>query len=62
VGSNSFVDKIKSLMGAGAIGRKIIETGDSYQLREPAAPYIALLGTKKSDIGPENTYFWDDID
>lgn len=62
VGSNSFVDKIKSLMGAMAMGRKIIETGDSYQLREPAASYIAFLATKKSDIGPENAYFWGDSD
>jgi putative transposase len=57
VGSNSLVDKIKSLMGSMAIGRKIVESGDSHQLREPAAPYMAHLGAKKNDIEAENTYF-----
>ena len=46
-------------MGALAIGRKRMEAGDSYQLREPAVPYIAHFVGKKSDIGPENTYFWE---
>jgi len=60
VGNKSFVEKIKSLMGAMAMGRKSTQTGGSYQLREPAAPYIALIGAKKSDIGPENSYLWND--
>jgi hypothetical protein len=47
-------------MGAMAIGRKSTEIGESYQLREPAAPYITHLGVKKSDIGPENAFFWDE--
>jgi len=45
-------------MGALAIGRKSTETGDSYQLREPAVPYIAHFGGNKGDIGPENTWLW----
>ena len=36
-----------------------MEAGDSYQLREPAVPYIAHFVGKKDDIGPENTYLWD---
>jgi hypothetical protein len=32
------------------------------QLREPAAPYMDLLGAKKNDVGPENTYFWGNSD
>jgi putative transposase len=58
VGNRSFVERIKSLMGALAIGRKNIATGKSFQLREPAVPYGAHLGGKKSNIGPGNTYFW----
>lgn len=61
VGNISFVEKIKSLMGVMAIGRKTTEIGESFQLREPVAPYIAHFGVKKRDIGPENAYFWDDI-
>jgi len=62
VGSNGFIDRIKSLMDARAIGRKIIEMGGSYQLREPGASYMVHLGTKQNNIGPENTCFWYDID
>lgn len=61
VGSKSFVEEIKSVMGAKATGRKSTEAGESYQLREPATAYIGLLGDKKSHIGPENTYLWTDI-
>ena len=60
-GNRSFVEKMKSLMGGLAIGRKSIEAGESYQLREPAITYGAHLGVKKSDMAPENTYFWDVI-
>lgn len=61
VGNRSFVERIKSIMGVLAIGRKSIEVGESYQLREPATPYVAHFGAKKGNIGSENTYFWDVI-
>ena len=61
VGNKSFVEKVNSLMGVLAIGRKGIEGGESYQLREPAIAYGAHFGVKKSDMAPENTYFWDVI-
>ena len=47
------------MMGVLAKGRKSVVVGDSYHLREPAAPYSALLGGKKDDIGSENTCFGD---
>ena len=56
VGNRSFVERVKFLMGVLAIGRKSTEAEDSYQLREPAALYIAHFGVKKDDIGPENTW------
>ena len=46
-------------MGVLARGRKSIEVGDSYQLREPPVPYRALFGGKKDDIGLDNTWLWD---
>jgi len=58
VGSRSFIEKVKSLMGITAIDRKRIETGESYQLREPQIPYGDHLGAEKSHIGLENTYLW----
>ena len=48
-------------MGALAIGGKSIEARQAYQLREPAVLYGAQFDAKKSDIEPENTYFWGDI-
>jgi putative transposase len=58
VGNRSFVERVKSLMGVLAIGRKSLEAGDSYQLREPVSPYIVPSGVKKNDIGLENTWLW----
>jgi putative transposase len=58
VGSRGFVDGVKSILGALALGRKNIETGESYQLREHSIPYSSHFGVKKGDIGPKNTYFW----
>ena len=58
VGSRGFVDGVKSILGALALGRKNIETGESYQLREHSILYSAHFGVKKGDIGPKNTYFW----
>jgi len=61
VGNRRFVERIKSVMGVLAIGRKSIEVGESYQLREPATAYGAHSGAKKGNIGSDNTYFWDVI-
>ncbi len=44
VGNKSFVERVKSLMGVLAIGRKRIEDGESYQLREPPVFYGPLFG------------------
>ena len=58
VGSRGFVDRLKSILGVLTLGRKPIETGKSYQLREHSIPYGVHFGFKKGDIGPKNTYFW----
>jgi putative transposase len=54
VGSRTFVDKVKALLGFRAKGRKVIEAGEGYQVRESPVSYKA----KKEARGPENTYFW----
>jgi putative transposase len=58
VGNRSFIEKVKSLLGFRAKGRKVHGVEKGYQLREGPAPYNALFGAKKRDIGPENTYLW----
>ena len=59
VGSRGFVDRAKSILGALAIGRKSIEAGEAYELREPSIPYGSHFWAKKGDIRPKNTYPWD---
>jgi hypothetical protein len=54
-----FIGNIKALMGGMALGRRRIESGESFQLRETQSSYIALFGAKKSDIAPVNTCFLD---
>ena len=46
-------------MGGMALGRKVLETEESYRLKEVQYPYIAHSGAKKSEIGAQNTYVWD---
>jgi len=58
VGSERFIGNVKSLMGAMASGRRNIEAGESFQLRETQSPYIDHSGGKKNEIDPVNTFFW----
>jgi len=58
VGNRPFVEKVKALLGFRAKGRKIIRSGEGYQVREAPARYNEFLGAEKEDIGPENTYSW----
>ena len=57
VGSESFIAGVKRKMGVAAKGRKQIDGGDSYQLREKQSSYGAHSGAKNSDIEVKNTYF-----
>ncbi len=59
VGSRSFIEDVKTLLGFRAKGRDVIEGSEGYQLREGAAHYQALFEAEKEDIGPENTYLWE---
>ena len=59
VGSKSFVRSIKEELGILAQGRKILETGDDYELREAIGIYEAEIDSKKEHIGVQNRQFWD---
>jgi len=48
------------MLGGLARGRKVKKTGEGYQLREPSVAYGDHFGVEKDDIGPKNTYFWND--
>jgi hypothetical protein len=59
VGSRSFIENVKALLGFRAKGRDVTKDCEGYQLREGDAHYQALFEAESDDIGPENTYLWD---
>lgn len=59
VGGERFIRNIKAMMGGMAAGRKCMEAGESYQLRETPSPYIDHFGDKKSEIDAINAYVWE---
>ena len=52
------VKNIKQALGIGAKGRKVVEVGEAYQLREPQISYLANYDLENDDIGAGNTYLW----
>jgi hypothetical protein len=56
-GSEGFIERVKALMGLKAIGRRRIEAGKSFRLREPRISYGDDSGAKKSDMGQDNAYY-----
>jgi hypothetical protein len=60
VGSRSFIENVKALLGFRAKGREVRQGGGSgYQLREGAAQYKAFFRVEKDNIDHENTHIWD---
>ena len=43
-------------MGCMALGRKVLESGESFQLKEDQYSYIAHFRAKKIDMDAQNTY------
>jgi len=58
VGSERF-ENTKQQLRIRAKGRKVVEAGAAYQLREPQVSYLVNSGPENDDIGAENTYCWD---
>ena len=58
VGDKQFVAEIKSKLGAKAMGRRAVETGEDYELREDQNPYSDDLGPKNSSLRLKNDHFW----
>ena len=58
VGGKVYVEKVKDQMGYTAIGRKVVENGDSFLLREPQISYQSI-SDKAVGLQPEdNTIYW----
>lgn len=58
VGDKVYVEKVKDQMGYKAIGRKVIENGDSFVLKEIQQPYQSIFD-KAIRLEPENhTIYW----
>ena len=53
VGSKTFIEKMKKVLGYRAKGRKIISADDTFELREAITPFG---NEDKLDSG--NTYLW----
>ena len=48
VGSRPFVKGVKELLGFRAKGRRVIEAGEGYQVREGSVPYNPFISRKGS--------------
>jgi putative transposase len=60
VGSEGFVTATKERLGFRVKGREVVGGNGSYELRESAASYKAILGHENEGLRPENTHFWED--
>ena len=58
VGSRAFVTETKEKLGIRAKGRKMVGTGDNFELRESPASYKGISGYENAAIRLQNEYFW----
>jgi REP element-mobilizing transposase RayT len=57
VGDQGFIEGIKEQLNCGTFGRKVVECGDSFILRESSVAYNCHLSTEKWPLSSENSYF-----
>jgi hypothetical protein len=63
VRSEEFIERTKEALGIRAKGRKVVGSGEFFQLRESETFYYVDFGIKNNDIGYENSYLWyNDLD
>jgi hypothetical protein len=58
VGDKVYVKKVKDQMGYKAIGRKVVENGDSFVLREPQTSYQSMSDRAEPLQPEDNTIYW----
>ncbi len=60
IGSNDFVSEMHYRLGVQIKGRKIVEVGKAFQIREDIKPYNAIFDAEKRVIAHENTFNWNE--
>jgi hypothetical protein len=53
-----FFGRINGELGIRAKGRKLLDSGGSFQLREASIPYNVNFEDENNDIGVEDSYLW----
>ena len=56
----AFVEEVKNQLGFKATHRGVIETDESYALREAAEAYGGNFSGKNEALSSENTFYWDE--
>ena len=59
VGGEIFVRGTKERLGIKAVGREVIESQGTYELREPGMPYKASFDAENGDLRQGNEFCWD---
>jgi hypothetical protein len=60
VGCENFIEVTKKLLGIKAKGRKKVNSGKGYELREPPASYNSNFAHKNDTLRLKNTHYWRD--
>ena len=61
VGSEQFVEQVKTELGSAVGRRRIAAENKTYTLREPSPRYNPLFGGNNAVLSENNTYPWDTI-
>ena len=61
MGSEDFVEKVKTLFNTKATNREVTEKADKHALREQSARYNSHFGAKNTGLRLNNRGFWDDL-
>ena len=61
MGSEDFVEKVKTLFNTKATNREVTEKADKHALREQSARYNSDFGVKNTGLRLNNREFWDDL-
>ena len=58
VGSLSFIEEVKTKLGARGFGRSVISSGEGHELRESQLSYHDHFGSEKAALSYENSLPW----
>jgi len=58
VGDKDFVMRTKAKLGAKAIGRRVMENIEGYELKERQSPYNRVFDPEKCSLSLKNDHLW----